>query len=73
MSESHKLIINNKIKINQYDLENNFIKEWQSAAAAARQFNKFSSGIANVLSGKVKTAHGFKWSYSTNILEEENQ
>ena len=54
-----------KRKINQYDLDGNFIKQWDSLNEAARFLNKKSSGpISNCCSGKIKTAYGYKWEYA---------
>jgi group I intron endonuclease len=49
----------------QYDLNNNFIKEWPSFSEAARYFNIDSTGIMNCCKGKQKTAAGFKWILKT--------
>lgn len=54
-----------KKKINQYDLENNFIKQWDCMNEAARAFGcKKSGSISNCCSGKNKTAYGYKWKYA---------
>lgn len=56
---------NNKIKkalsipINQFDLEGNFIKEWESISEARRQTNVLK--IDKVVRGEGKTAGGFIW------------
>jgi group I intron endonuclease len=49
----------------QYDLNNNFIKEWPSFSEAARYFNINPTGIMNCCKGKQKTAAGFKWILKT--------
>lgn len=65
-----KIIIKNKrnaVKIRQYDLEDNYIKTFPSAAAAAKEIkpngniNSISSCILQVCKGKRKTAYGYKW------------
>jgi hypothetical protein len=43
----------------QYDLEDNFIKEWKSTKEAEVALNKI--GIYSVLTGKTKTCAGYKW------------
>ena len=56
----------NKIKIPviQYDVELNFIKEWESASDAERQISgKVSGAISHCIKGKTKTALGFIWKY----------
>ena len=47
----------------QYDLEGNFIKRWDSIADANRSFGKGHSNISLCLTGRHKTAYGFKWEY----------
>lgn len=47
----------------QYDLNGNFIKEFLSAAAAARELGLDSSTITKVCRGKNKTHGGFKFKY----------
>ena len=53
------------IPINQYDLDGNFIRNWESAFVAMKELGfKSSSSIANVLSGKCKSTHGFIFKYA---------
>jgi len=47
----------------QYDLYNNFIKEWLSVSEAAKYVNISVSGISCVLKKKQKSAGGFVWRY----------
>ena len=47
----------------QYDLEGNFIKEWDSINNAARYLNKDVTNISKALVGKYKTAYNFIWKY----------
>ena len=47
----------------QYDLQNNFIKEYDSYTSA-KNTTKIN-GINNVVKGISKTAGGFKWKYKT--------
>lgn len=51
-------------KVKQYDLNGNFIKEWQSMAEAARFYNVRSENIMRVCQKKRPTSCGFKWEYS---------
>ena len=44
----------------QYDLEDNFIKEWESMTATKKAGFKY---VIGVLCGKQKTASGYKWKY----------
>jgi hypothetical protein len=50
-------------KIKQFDLNGNYIKEYQSIALAAKEMNISSSTIRGVLNNKRKTAAGFVWKY----------
>lgn len=52
----------NKI-ILQYDLQGNFIKEWESAKVASGSLNKTKSNITAVANGSKKIAYNFKWKY----------
>ena len=45
----------------QYDLNNNFIKEWPSKKEVQRQLKISPSSIAKVCQGERKTAGGFIW------------
>lgn len=50
-------------KVNQYDLDWNFIKLWHSIAYVVIELNICSSSISNCCRWKRKTAWGFKWEY----------
>lgn len=53
-----------KIKVNQYDLNGNYIKTWNSFADIAKHFNLINaSNIVACCKGKKKTSYGYKWSY----------
>jgi len=49
----------------QYDLQDNFIKEWSSISEAYLSLNKkITNGCINLAcKGKIKTAFGYKWKY----------
>lgn len=49
----------------QYDLQDNFIKEWSSISEAYSSLNKkITNGCINLAcKGKIKTAFGYKWKY----------
>jgi group I intron endonuclease len=59
-------------KIIQFDLKNNFIKEWDSASTAEKEYNpesfirkKYgSNNIRACIAGKQETAYGFIWKKS---------
>ena len=54
----------NAIKVIQFDLQGNYIKEWDSASEAARQLNIDQSGIIKCCRNKLKTAGKYKWKYT---------
>lgn len=53
---------NSKIVI-QYDLENNFIREWANVRIASDELNINKGGIYNCCNNKTKTSGNFKWKY----------
>lgn len=50
-------------KINQYDLQGNFIKEWDCSKDIERQLHFPSSTIRACCNGKFKTSHNYIWKY----------
>jgi group I intron endonuclease len=58
MRKSAKTII-----VEQYDLKDNFIKEWHSISEAARYYKIKGSHISSCCKNKRKTCCGFKWRY----------
>lgn len=62
MSNSKKgSIPHNKYKILQYDLNMNFVCEWESSSNAAKALNFSQGNITAVINGKRKTSNGFIW------------
>jgi hypothetical protein len=59
-----------KKSVKQYDLNDNFIKEWPSATDAERSLG-LSKIISNVCLGNHKTGGGFIWKFSENIDEKQ--
>ena len=49
--------------IEQYDLEGNFIKEWDSAAQVERDLGFNHQNISKCCLGQQKTAYNYKWRY----------
>jgi len=62
----HKLMIKNhlRIPINQYDLNGNFIKRWDSAREAQKELGIFESNINKCCNGIIKTYKGYIWKYT---------
>ena len=58
---------NSTTAINQYDLQGNFLKKWNSITEASNQFKSISNNpltnISGVLRNKRKTAFGYIWRY----------
>jgi len=50
-------------KVNQYDLQGNFINQFRSNSEASRQLGISLMCISCCALGKTKTAGGFKWKY----------
>lgn len=58
-----RLVEIRKRKINQYDLQGNFIKQWNSVKEAQEELNIPNQNIIKVCQGKRHTAGGYKWEY----------
>jgi hypothetical protein len=58
-----KVVNKLKKKILQFDLNGNFIKEWESIAEASRQCKTHSSNLSLCCLGKIKSSQGFIWKY----------
>ena len=58
-----KLNIARSKKINQLDINGNFIKEYPSAKEASRQLNISHEAICSCARGVTKSSGGFLWSY----------
>ena len=65
MSEASKLKMSKKQKLPvlQYDLDGNFIKEWEGIVDATKVVGKYSANIIRCCQGKNLQAYGFKWKY----------
>lgn len=47
----------------QYDLDGNFIREWESLTEASKCLNIFKTNISSNIRGKTKQSCGFVWKY----------
>lgn len=56
-----------KIKINQYTLEGEFIKTWDSARDIQNELGYHESNINKCCNLNIKTAYNYKWSYQTKL------
>lgn len=50
--------------IKQYDLQGNFIKQWQSVKEASETLNIYKSGISSCANGTYKQCMGYIWKYA---------
>ena len=60
---SKEFIKKKQIKILQYTLDDNFIREWESIKQASEELNINSGYICNCLKGRRKQCSGFIWKY----------
>lgn len=51
-------------QVYQYDLNNNFIKKWESTMEIQRQLKYCNSAISECCNGKRRNAYGYIWKYS---------
>lgn len=51
-------------RVYQYDLDNNFIKKWESVMEIQRQLKYYSSAISECCNGKRRIAYGYIWKYT---------
>ena len=63
-TRNEKISNSNKIPILQYDLDGNFIREWNSATDVGREARV---NIYYCLKGRTKSAYGYKWKYKEDI------
>ena len=50
--------------INQYDLQGNFIKTWNSGTEIEKTLGFTHTNITKCCRDKIKTAYGYKWQYA---------
>lgn len=62
----NKLIIGLKqaVKVNQYDLQGNFIKQWDCMNDIQREININSTLISRCCKGEQRKSHGYQWRYA---------
>lgn len=53
-----------KIKVNQYDLNGKFIKQWESISDIQKELNYATTNICRCCKGTYKTAYGYIWKYT---------
>lgn len=74
MSEENKLKLSERSRkvILQYDLNGNFIKEWESAVSASKNLGIERSDITSCCNYKIKTSGGFIWRHKGDELQCED-
>lgn len=55
--------VQNQVKVDQYSLEGEFIKTWDSMTIAARELGVQKTNIHKCCNGNAKTCGGFIWKY----------
>lgn len=63
-------------KVLQYDLEGNFIREWENSYEIEKETTQqgkkiYSGDVRACCNGKQKTCKGFKWKYGDALLDKE--
>jgi hypothetical protein len=53
-------------KVNQYDLDGNFIKQWDYVRGIEKELGFDNRAICRCCRGKRPTAYGYKWKYADN-------
>lgn len=66
-----KTAIANSKKVNQYDLNNNFIRTWNSISEASKALKIKDSDISRVCKGKRNKCGEYKWRYADERGDEE--
>ena len=69
MTEEHKKKLN--VKILQYNLKGNFIKEWKSNKEASEELNIGAGDISSCCTNNQKTAGGFIWRYKKGKIKDK--
>jgi len=68
-SAKKKMGDNQKLRILQFELNGNFIKEWDGIIDATKSVGKHSTNIMRCCQGKFKQAYGFIWKYKNAELK----
>lgn len=63
-TRNNRISKNERIKINQYDLNNNFIKTWNGFVEIKETLNIDISGIIRCCRNQYKTSNGYMWRYA---------
>lgn len=61
---AYKIGLKETTSINQYDLNNNFLKKWNSIKEASDNLDIKNSAIINCCKGRTKYSGGYIWKYA---------
>ena len=65
-------VLKSKVKpVNQYDLDGNLIKKWESIRYASRHLNISHNGIIASCKGIQKTSGGYIWRYESEVMPND--
>ena len=56
------------VKVLQFDLNDNFVKEWNCLMDIRRELNYHIGNVSSCLKGNLKTYKKFKWEYKTSHI-----
>lgn len=55
-------------KVRQYDMDGNFIKEWESCAEVEAELHYSANSIRGAANGDKKSSHGYIWKYVNSAV-----
>jgi hypothetical protein len=58
-------------RVDQFDMNGNYICTWESITSASNAINGIISGISQCCLDKQSTYYGFKWQFATEVIEGE--
>jgi hypothetical protein len=64
---------NQKHKVDQYTIQGEFVKRWDSATDAAIYFKTSQGNISNAARGDRKSAQGFVWKYVLQVTDPDEK
>lgn len=67
-----KKTLSNAKKVNQYLLNGEYVKTFESAGQAGQEFNISPEAVRNACAGRNGTAYGYQWRYADEVTGTEN-
>lgn len=68
-NHNRKMALSKSKAVYQYDLDFNFIKEWESLVQIERELGFQRAAISRCCKGKQKTSYGYKWRFKEGEIE----